>query len=316
MKKKLSPSLPQIRHFLAIADCGSLRAAAEQLGISQPALSKSLRSLEQTLGSTLVSRDARGSSLTVAGEIFVARARLIENEVLRATHEIQALSGAHAAHLRIGVSAIPSILIVPQAVAKFTREHPNIGLELVGGMPSVLLPRLVDGSLDFLVGPNPTVSAPDLIDSYLLMQLRVNIIVRKGHPLEHAQSLRDFANAQWVVSSNSSYAQEKIQTLLHERQANGQVPYIRVDSLFAVLSFIKKTDFIGIVPSIEPPAALYGNDVSVLNIKEMDMFEEYRLFYRKNHVHSRYSAHLIEGMQKAATQYALEALKLNSRKQA
>jgi len=70
------------------------------------------------------------------------------------------------------------------------------------------------------------------------------------------------------------------------------------------------------VPSIEPPAALYGNDVSVLNIKEMDMFEEYRLFYRKNHVHSRYSAHLIEGMQKAATQYALEALKLNSRKQA
>ncbi len=304
MNQKLSLNFHHLQHFLAIADHGSLRAAAQRLGLSQPALSKSLRALESALGAPLIQRNPRGTSLTPVGELFLSRARLIENEIIRTTHEIQALSGSHVNHVTIGASAIPSILIVPKAVARFRQQHPGVELDLIGGMPSLLLPRLIDGSLDFIVGPRSTEPIPDSVETTPLMKLRVNIVVRKGHPLECLKSLSDFAQAQWVVSSNSSYAREKIQSILRGRSLSNPMPYIRVDSLFALLSFIKNTDFIGIVPYIENSTDLYGRDISVLKIDEMDMFEEYQLFFRRNYVKSQLSMHLIASLQAEAQLYS------------
>lgn len=304
MNQKLSLNFHHLQHFLAIADHGSLRAAAQRLGLSQPAVSKSLRALESALGASLIQRNPRGASLTPVGELFLSRARLIENEIIRTTHEIQAMSGSHASRVAIGASAIPSILIIPKAVARFRQQHPGVGLDLIGGMPSLLLPRLIDGSLDFVVGPRPTEAIPESIESTPLMRLRVSIVVRKGHPLECLKSLADFSEAQWVVSSNSSYAKEKIQSIFRGRNLGNPMPYIRVDSLFALLSFIKNTDFVGIVPYIENSADLYGRDISVLKIEEMDLFEEYQLFSRKNYVKSQLSTQLIASLHSEARLYS------------
>lgn len=304
MNQKLSLNFHQIQHFLAISDHGSLRAAAQHLGLSQPAISKSLRCLESALGAPLIHRNPRGATLTTAGELFLSRARLIDNEIVRTTSDIQALCGSKAGHVRIGASAIPSILIIPKAVARFRARHPDVGLDLVGGMPRFLLPRLCDGSLDFVVGPRPTDSIPDSIRATHLMRLKVNILVRKGHPLEHATSLEAFSQAQWVVSSNSSYAKERIQSLFLDRNRGKPMPYIRVDSLFALLSFIKNTDFVGIVPSIENSEDLYGRELAVLKIEEMDLFEEYQLFSRRNYTRSARTSDLIAFMHGEARLYA------------
>ena len=75
MNSKLSLNFNHLQHFLAIADQGSLRAAAVALGLSQPAVSKSLRALESALGAPLIARNARGATLTAYGDLLYSRAR-------------------------------------------------------------------------------------------------------------------------------------------------------------------------------------------------------------------------------------------------
>src|SRR5690606_23920297 len=164
--------------------------------------------------------------------------------------------------------------------------------------------------LDFVVGPRPTESIPDSIRATRLMGMRVNILVRKGHPLEHATSLGEFSQAQWVVSANSSYAKEKIQSLCAKLPRGKPMPYTRVDSLFALLSFIRDTNFVGIVPSIENSEDLYGRELTVLKIEELDLFEEYQLFSRKNYTRPAHISDLIAIIHGEARLYAQASAKL------
>src|ERR1700746_3466935 len=140
MNSKLSLNFNHLQHFLAIADQGSLRAAATVLGLSQPAVSKSLRALEAALGAPLISRNARGSALTPSGELLYARARLIGNELERVTEEIQQLAGHSEGQVRLRRPGPPPLLLIPQAVERFRARYKNARLDLIGGMPSVLLP--------------------------------------------------------------------------------------------------------------------------------------------------------------------------------
>lgn len=303
MNSKLSLTFHQLQHFLAIAEHGSLRAASQRLGLSQPAVSKSLRALESVLGTSLIHRTPRGVSLTPAGELFLARARLIDNEIHRTTEEIQSLAGG-GGQVVIGASAIPSILLLPKAVAGFSRQHPGVSLDIIGGMPGLLLSKLMDGALDFVVGPKPRNAIPESIRSSLLLRLDVNLVVRKGHPLAHARRLEEFADAQWVISSNSSYAKAALSSFFDKGAKTNAPPYIRVDSLFALLSFIRSTDLVGLVPGIDESMSLYGHDISVLKIEGIDMQEEYQLFTRRNHEPSQVSAGLIAAIYKEARLYS------------
>jgi DNA-binding transcriptional LysR family regulator len=86
--------LNQIRDLLAVVETGSLRAAARRIGVSQPAMSKSIAQLERELQAQLLLRTARGIVLTPAGHAFVARGRVIDTEVRKAHDDLSALRGA------------------------------------------------------------------------------------------------------------------------------------------------------------------------------------------------------------------------------
>ncbi|MDX1375438.1 MAG: LysR family transcriptional regulator, partial [Burkholderiales bacterium] len=91
--------LTQIQQFLAVVDAGSIRGAARELGLSQPALTKSLRQLEDELGATLVTRSVRGAQATEFGRAFLARARAVSADLRRAREEIAQLRGAREGSL-------------------------------------------------------------------------------------------------------------------------------------------------------------------------------------------------------------------------
>src|SRR6188508_1885518 len=88
-----SMKLHQIRDLLAVAEKGSLRAAARQLGLAQPSISRSIRELERELGAPLLERQARGTVLTPTGKLFASRAGAAASELRRAREEIAQLHG-------------------------------------------------------------------------------------------------------------------------------------------------------------------------------------------------------------------------------
>src|SRR5919108_6228271 len=95
--------LNQIRDLLAVVEAGSLRAAARRVGVSQPAMSKSLAQLEREVQAQLLLRTARGVVLTPAGRALVARARVIEAELRKAQEDLTALRGGQEGMVAFGV---------------------------------------------------------------------------------------------------------------------------------------------------------------------------------------------------------------------
>ncbi len=282
MNPKLSLSFTHLQHFLAVADQGSVRAAAEALGLSQPAVSKSLRSLETALGAPLIQRTARGSTLTPSGKLLYSRARLIENEIQRASEEIRDLTGASAGHISIGASAIPSLLLLPQAVEQIRGRHRNITIDVMGGMPSVLLPRLIEGSLDFVVGPRPAARLPAQIQTTPLFELCGSIVVRRGHPLEKANSIEQFKDAEWVLSSAAAHAESALHAAFKDNDlANAKVA-VRVESLLAAYSIVAETQYAGLLPNYTTAENTLFNKVSFPRVPQLSLIDHYDLFVRSD----------------------------------
>src|SRR3954471_10680151 len=123
--------LHQIRDLLAVAEKGSLRAAARHLGLAQPSISRSIRELERELGAPLLERHARGTTLTPSGHLFARRASAAASELRKAREEIDQLHGPGQGRVVIACSAVPQLVLLPEALAPFRERYPRVELHLV-----------------------------------------------------------------------------------------------------------------------------------------------------------------------------------------
>src|SRR6185437_15203554 len=118
--------LSQFRDVVAIAERGSLRAAARHLRLAQPALTRSIRELERELGSPLFERQARGMMLTPVGTVFVERAKAVLSEVRRAREEAEQLHGGTRGSVVAGLSIAAHLALLPAALRSFRARYPDV----------------------------------------------------------------------------------------------------------------------------------------------------------------------------------------------
>ena len=147
--------LNQLRDLLAIVERGSLRAAARHLGQAQPALTRSIRLLELDLGTPLFEREARGMVLTPAGKLFHQRASLVVHELRHAREELEQHTGKMIGTVVMGLSIMPHVGLLPQALPRFREKFPQIKLKIIEGLYPAIEPGLRDGSIDFYLGAAP-----------------------------------------------------------------------------------------------------------------------------------------------------------------
>src|SRR6188768_461312 len=193
--------LNQLRDMLAVAESGSLRAAARQLGIAQPALTRSIQELERELGVPLFERKSRGVTLTPMGELFMHRANAVRSELRRAREEIDQVRGRFHGHVSVCLSTVAHIALLPYALPQFRARYPDVHLDITEGLYPNVEPLLRTGIVDCYVGPPPRdPPGSELIVEKLFDNTRV-ILGRKGHPLGHARSLRGLIDAEWLSTS-------------------------------------------------------------------------------------------------------------------
>lgn len=190
--------LSQLREFVAAVDHGSLRAGAQRVGVSQPAMSKSLRQLEEELRTRLLVRSARGVQLTPAGRAFLARARVVQAELRRMQDDLQSLRGAGSGSVAIGI-APPVSLLMPEALERFREKYPAAHVRIVEGVRTAVLPAVRDETLDFAIGQNPGGTPESGLRFRPLLRPSLVVAGRKGHPLARARSLRELAGASWLI---------------------------------------------------------------------------------------------------------------------
>lgn len=167
-----------IEHFIAIAEAGSIRAAARQLGISQPALTRSLQALEKSLGVQLMQRGVRGVSLTHEGTTFAARARVAQTELTKAAEELRRGADDEGSPLTIGLSPVGSSLLLPELVIKMRGAFPKTRLRIMETSPSALLSMVRDTAVDMAVAQRsrPFLDAGLRYRPLFDIQLRISVL--------------------------------------------------------------------------------------------------------------------------------------------
>ena len=191
--------LSQIRVFLAVVESGSIRAAARSLGVSPPAVTKSLRQLEDELRVRLMDRTQHGVVATAAGRAFVARARVVQSELRKAGEELAHFAGERTGSVAFGVGPTELTLIVPDALKEFRQQFPMVSVRIVEGRRPAWLPLVRDETLDFGVGIRHEVELESGLGFRPLFRSDFVVAGRKGHPLRNARSFARLAEAEWLT---------------------------------------------------------------------------------------------------------------------
>ncbi len=206
--------LDQLQHLVAIVEHGSLRSAARRLDVPQPALTRSVRSLERELGVSLFVRQATGMTLTAEGMRFHRRASGILAEARRAREEVQQPGAAYEGEVSVALSIMPHLGMLPDALPVFRRTYPKVKLQLIESLMPGVEKALRDGSVDFYLGAAPRMRpAPGLVVQTLCTNTRV-VVCRKDHPLQRSRSLVDLAQAAWAATTIDHNAEEDLGHLM------------------------------------------------------------------------------------------------------
>ena len=143
----------RLRLLVEIERTGSVSAAAQAIGIGQPTASAHLRLLETAAGQRLVERNGRGSRLTEAGQVLARHAAEALTTLATGEEELHALAGLEAGTVHIGASTTPGVYILPDTLACFRRDHPNVRVEVEIASTGEILDRLLAGRVQLaLVG--------------------------------------------------------------------------------------------------------------------------------------------------------------------
>lgn len=162
--------LDELQHLLLIAEHGTFTEASRHAHLSQPALTASIRRLEQSFGAPLLTRGRRGAELTAAGAALVPRARAAFAALEDGRRAVEEIAGLRAGEVRIGAGAASCTYLLPPYIAAFRRAHPSIRFRLREGLPDAVLEEVERGEVDLgVLTARPGLGDPWLRDDLLLV---------------------------------------------------------------------------------------------------------------------------------------------------
>jgi DNA-binding transcriptional LysR family regulator len=240
----------RIRHLLAAVSAGSLTEAAGSLGISQPALSMSIKSLEHDLGVALLRRHRFGVDPTAYADILVGHARSIEAELGQAARRVSELKQAAAQSVRIGCGPAEASRLLPLALARLRRALPRVRVFVEYGLNESLMPLVARGEIAFALSSVPRNPAnPELQHESLYVDSAV-VVARTGHPLarRRALSARDLAGYPWVLARRWELERKALDELFAEAGLGPIEPAIETTSATLMKTIVAQSDFLTFVP--------------------------------------------------------------------
>jgi DNA-binding transcriptional LysR family regulator len=176
------PELARLQHLLAVVDHGGFRRAAEAVHLSQPALTKSIKNLEDAFGTQLLDRRPRAVVPTPFGEIVIERARKILADLDQMKREVDLLKGFESGMLMVGCDPYVAKGVMAPALANLVTAHPKLRYEVeVQGWP-ILRERLLNRRIDLHVGAAPEIYGGEAQTIEFAMPPPV-YFCRAGHPL-------------------------------------------------------------------------------------------------------------------------------------
>jgi DNA-binding transcriptional LysR family regulator len=245
-----------LENFLALYEARNMHAAADKKGISQPALTKSLKVLEEDLGTELFVRSHRGLEPTNAGHALFRHARAIDQEARFAELDVRDAHESMGGHVRIGVGPVLAVSTFPPILARFHRQFPKVEISVETGISNHLVDGLMRDDFDVVVTALPEMPLPDRFAAFPLYTTGMAVICRRGHPLEQQQTVTraDLGGYGRVGFVEDREFEKKAQHVFGVR-ADQLSPNVQTTSLTIMFGILAATDYYAIVSSMIVPRA-------------------------------------------------------------
>lgn len=212
-----APNFHQLYIFHMVATLGSFSKAAEELSISQPAVSIQVRELEKSLGGSLLHRLRRGLQLTDTGEAvygYTQKIFALANEMQSAVQDIQ---GLKAGRLTIGSSTTPGEYILPWAIGKFRQGYPGIEVSLSIANTQAIIDRILNHELDLgMVGAEVDIKG---LASFPYVSDEIVVIAAPDHPfaLRSKVSIEDLESQEFIMREPGSATRQTAEDCISEQ---------------------------------------------------------------------------------------------------
>lgn len=232
--------LRDLTYFETIAEIGHLGRAAEKLNRSQPALSKSIQRLEESLGTRLFQRDGRRIKLTDVGELLLARGKQLRLSISETEREVRDFASGLIGNIRLGCAASMAEHLLPQLVEALLARAPELTLSLSIAQDDVLRESLRAGRLDAIICPL-IVDDPRFL-TYPVVQDEAVVVASEDHPVfSRPVQLRDLCAYRWVLAPPTVTARRWIDNAFLSRQLPAPVAQIETNSISLLPRLIART---------------------------------------------------------------------------
>ena len=267
----------RLNYVVAVARSGSFTAAAEIVGVTQSAVTKSVADLEHHVGYSIFHRTSRGAMLTERGRDFVERAARLTEDTAELLRRAQGQEDAYAGILRIGVcpASLEWRLVTP--LERLLARHPGIHLDIIGASFERMVQQVRNGAVDVAFGFEAAFAVwPDLHRETLASD-EVRLFVRRGHPLldRSGPSTADLAEFDLISPSDSKPYGEVIRNIYEGHGIEWQQRLHIIDYFPIAQRIVATTDAIGVVAMTHGQSAAFQTRFATLDT--IDLFPQFPL---------------------------------------
>ena len=255
----LSPALlnrlrmRQVTLLLAIEVHGTLHAASTALGMTQPAATKMLHALEDTLGQTLFDRIGRGLQINSAGLCVTHYFKGLRGSMQVLTRELEALRLGSAGKLLIGSIMAASPAHLTDALIRLKTLFPLMAVEIAVGTSDRLMEQLHEGVLDLVIGRLPALGNAGMNPDYAFAPIAdeaLSVVVSIAHPLADGRQVifKDLLHYPWILQPTGSPMREVIEQEFKARHVPLPRGLIETASILTTTNLIARTEMIAVIP--------------------------------------------------------------------
>lgn len=293
----------QLLLLIALDDERNIHRAANELNMTQPAASKQLKDLEDTLGVTLFDRLPRGMRPTIYGEAMIRHSRMALTSLSKAHEDIVALKSGLSGQVDVGVILSPSMALIPPAIARVKEHSPMLRIGVEVESSNILLARLLHGELDFLVARILDEEVSHHLHYEELSDEPICAVARVGHPL-HARdnlTLRDIVDEPWIMAPKGSILRSRCDLMFRKSGLAPPANVVDTTAILVITSLLQQSDFLYAMPT---EVARYYAQARLMDLLPIELpckMDGFGIITRRDHLLSPGATILLQAIRDVAT---------------
>lgn len=245
-------NLENLRRFAAVCDHGTLHRAAETIGVSQPALTRSIKLLEESVGGDLFERRSRGVHPTPLGESVLVQARHLLRESQLAEAEIASHRAGEHGTFRIAAAPVWMSAILPHVVAQLHATFPSLRIQLEAMDYAEALTRLKNAECDAFFGGFQEVAAlPSFLVRRKMFPSQLQIVARDGHEIfqRDRHDVACLLDYPWVSFQSDFAYLDTVRQVIETETGQVIAASVQCDSMLTSLELLRHGNYLSVLPS-------------------------------------------------------------------